>query len=129
MKKAILPTIAVLLIVVGLVGRYGPQLGWSIPGAKNPVTAAVIFYETKTLQSQPVGVRQVIEVTAGKHGVRAFDFQVKGPGGKEKPVALVPFLAACEGDKDPQLITRRGTNAYATQPCPDSEPRLVEAIK
>lgn len=129
MKKAILPTIAVLLILVGLTGRYGPRLGLTIPGAKDPVTAAVIFYETKTLQSQPVGVRQVIQVEAAKHKVWAYDFQVKGPGGEEKPVALVTFLSACVNDKDPQLITRRGTSTYTSQPCPDSGAKLEEAIK
>ncbi|MFA5056501.1 MAG: hypothetical protein WC485_00170 [Opitutaceae bacterium] len=124
-----IPVVAVALLVVGLAGRYGQFAGLPIPQVRKPVTAAVIFYETKTKRSLPDNVKAVIDTIAPKHKIKTLDFDVRGPGGKTTPDILVPFLKACVDRVHPQLITCRGEDSYSSQPCPNSEEKLVEAIK
>ena len=114
------------LIAVDNAERFGIVV--PLPAViKQPVTAAVIVYETKTKHQLPQGLQQVIE-QAPKYKVTAVDVDVVDKNGKT-PATLKPFFDAMAGQPLPRLVLRRGQSTYENRACPDTVAQLQELVK
>lgn len=127
MKRIAPPLILLVACLVTLVILNLPYGGGTPIIVPQPVTAAVIVEETADRPNLPKEVLAVLAV-APKHGVKVVDKDVVDKT-KKTPTVLVPFLDACKNRSLPALVTRRGADKYQAVGCPDSEAKLVEALK
>ncbi len=123
MKRFAFPIVLLVLLISLQAAKYGARYA----GIQSRVTAAVIVEETS---QRPKLSKETIAVlmAASAKGVKVVDIDVRGPGKKDPPAVLVPFLSVAEREKLPQLILECGTK-YEAKPLPASIKELEEALR